>query len=582
MVEIRVEPEDAERHTAVPAAPRAARPAGRSRWILIAALVIGFIANVVFRLWLSRIVHMPIAHTDEDSYLNTARVFAGGPGGFSSENNVLRRVGYPLLISPAFWGDPDFTTSYRLVHLLNAIYNAALFPLAYLLARTAFKVGTWRAYAIALVAATMPAAVFYSQIAMTDAVLAPLTVAWALLLYVWLRQPQRLLLAAAATAAAGAYYMVHVRGLFVLAVHAGIVALLFFRRRIKFRVAAVSAAVAILAVVGNQALILLLGHKLRLSGAVSAGGTANTIASSSGAANLLTMMGTWAWYTAAASFGLAVIGWIYAGGIVLRGKGDPSLRWTMLGLFAATGGVALACAVILSGTPSATLDLIYARYLHSFAPFWLIAGIAGVYAMGRRALLWSSTAALAVLLVGGLLVKQRMSDAIAAGHPMRYSMFGSPEFVVMLHWQRVADPLLFSALCAVVGALILVCRGRRLWVGALAIAIGANVMMMATLQHSVRSAVSRYEPTPTLASLGVRPGDKIYSTTGFPFQVRFNQAHEVTWMDVRTFRGTPPAAAEWVVGNSVPGDPASWDGSAYGFHAVGGNPQQQWILWQRN
>ena len=105
--------------------------------------------------------------------------------------------------------------------------------------------------------------------------------------------------------------------------------------------------------------------------------------------------------------------------------------------------------------------------------------------------------------------------------------------------------------------------------------------MMVTLQASVRTQVRKSEPTPTLAALGLRPGDKIYSTIGFPFQVRLNQAHEVTWMDVRTFKGKPPAAAEWVVGNSVPGDPASWDGTAYGFHAVGGNPDQNWILWRR-
>ncbi|MEK8106873.1 hypothetical protein NKG94_20240 [Micromonospora sp. M12] len=91
-------------------------------------LVVGWALGVAWRMWLSRHIVLPIAHTDEDSYLNTARALAGGPGGFSSENDLLRRVGYPMLISPAFLGDRDFADSYRLVQLINAMVNSALLP----------------------------------------------------------------------------------------------------------------------------------------------------------------------------------------------------------------------------------------------------------------------------------------------------------------------------------------------------------------------------------------------------------------------------------------------------------------------
>ncbi|MBX7268091.1 hypothetical protein KIF24_19985 [Micromonospora sp. Llam7] len=98
-------------------------------------LVLGWLLGVAWRVWLARNASMPFAHTDEDGYLNTARALAGGPGGFSSENETLRRIGYPLLIAPAFLLDREFVDTYLLVRLINAALNATLLPLGYLLGR---------------------------------------------------------------------------------------------------------------------------------------------------------------------------------------------------------------------------------------------------------------------------------------------------------------------------------------------------------------------------------------------------------------------------------------------------------------
>ena len=95
-----------------PAPRREAAPAkpapDRTTTVIVVVLVLGWLAGVLWRLWLGDPITHPIAHTDEDSYMNAARAIAGGPEGFSSETPLFRRIGYPLLVSPAFLcDDPD-------------------------------------------------------------------------------------------------------------------------------------------------------------------------------------------------------------------------------------------------------------------------------------------------------------------------------------------------------------------------------------------------------------------------------------------------------------------------------------------
>jgi hypothetical protein len=104
---------------------------------------------------------------------------------------------------------------------------------------------------------------------------------------------------------------------------------------------------------------------------------------------------------------------------------------------------------------------------------------------------------------------------------------------------------------------------------------------MIGLQQPTKEVTDQLTPTPTLAQLGVRAGDKIAASLGYDYRLRLNQAHEVTWADVRTFRGTPPPSVEFVIAAYAPGTPDNWDGTAYGFHYMGGNVEQNWALWQR-
>ena len=112
---------------------------------------------------------VPLATPDESAYLIAARVLAGGvPANFSY--STLYPAGYPLLIAPVYWFTHDPVTVYHAVLLgINAPISALIMPLGYVACRRLGLDRPW-AFGVAMVAALVPAALFYSQYAMTDAI----------------------------------------------------------------------------------------------------------------------------------------------------------------------------------------------------------------------------------------------------------------------------------------------------------------------------------------------------------------------------------------------------------------------------
>lgn len=563
------------------ATPAGAAASGR-RWVVPVLLVVGWLLGVGWRMWLARHIQLPIAHTDEDSYLNTARALAGGPGGFSSENGPLRRVGYPMLIGPAFLGDRDFTDSYRLVQLINALVNAALFPLSYLLGRRLLGLRRSAALAAAAAAATLPAAAFYANVAMIDAVLAPLLVAWLLAVHRWVRRPGPL---AAATVGVlvGAFHLLHSRGLVIVAVHAGLVLLLLARRRIRPRgMLAALLPVLALALV-NEAGIRLLGDRVYLLGDAPGGGTLRAIASGQGLLRLGAAIGTQLWYLVVITFGLAGVAWAATVRELRRPDRGDVVRWTLGVALVATVGVAVGASVILAGITSKPLDAIYGRYVQMLAPFWLLVGVGMLFAAGRRAALRRTAVAVGLLVVGAALIAARLAYVRSRGHELRYGGFSAPDLMALTGGWRELRPVT-GALVGVAGCLLLVAalRAPRLRVPVLVALVVVNLGTMQVIsQRMVRPLVTATEPTPRVADLGVRPGERVYASVGVHYILRFNLSHQVTWTDVRWFGDRPPAAADVVFVRWAPGEPDDWDGARYGFVRLGGNPAQHWAAWRR-
>src|SRR6516162_8887672 len=221
------------------------RPVARGRqarrWGLL--LIAGWLVQAGLRAWLSRAQMVPLATPDESAYLIAARVLAGGvPANFSY--STLYPAGYPLLITPVYWLTHDPATAYRLVLLgINAPISALVMPLGYVACR---RLGLERpmAFGVAMVAALLPAALFYSQYAMTDAIYPVLVLAWLLAVHSWLtaRSVRGQYCAAAGSALLAGYaYAVHSRGAVMVAGYVLVGVFVAWRRLVPRLTVAVAA-----------------------------------------------------------------------------------------------------------------------------------------------------------------------------------------------------------------------------------------------------------------------------------------------------------------------------------------------------
>ena len=199
------------------------------RWALLVA--VGWLVEFGLRVWFSRGQSVPLANPDESAYLIAGRVLAGGPATDFSYS-TLYQAGYPLLIAPVYWFTSNTVTVYHAVLVINAAISALLMPLAYVMGR---RLGLVRpaAYAVAAVAALLPAGLFYSEFAMTDAIYPVLVLAWLLTVHTWLtaRSARGQYAAAAGSALLAGYaYAVHSRGAVIVLSYVAVGLLIAWRR----------------------------------------------------------------------------------------------------------------------------------------------------------------------------------------------------------------------------------------------------------------------------------------------------------------------------------------------------------------
>jgi len=214
----------------------------RRRWALL--LVVGGLVQAGLRAWLSRAQVVPLATPDESAYLISARIMSGGVAANFSYS-TLYPAGYPLLITPVFWFTHNPVTVYHAVLLgINAPLSALIMPLGYVACRRLGLERPW-AFGVAMVAALLPAALFYSQYAMTDAIYPVLVLAWLLAVHSWLtaRSVRGQYFAAVGSALLVGYsYAVHSRGAVMVAGFAVTGLLIAWRRFVPRRTALAAAA----------------------------------------------------------------------------------------------------------------------------------------------------------------------------------------------------------------------------------------------------------------------------------------------------------------------------------------------------
>jgi hypothetical protein len=611
---------------ASPSAPSqpAARLAGRRA--LAVLLITGYLVNVIWRLWLAREVPNPAIRVDEDSYLNTARVLAGGVGGRTTENDLFRRVGYSLLVSPAYWFPGTFAP-FRVVQVINALVNSLTFPLAYLFARRLFRLDRRFALLAALAAATLPAAVFYTAFAMTDVTLTPLALGLALTLWGWAQAPSSARFAALAGLICGAFYFVHVRGTVVLAIVALLVAALAVQRRVPWRTAGIFASSAAVLVLVNHVLIHLIRPYLTVTGFSPSGpGMVKALFGPAGVRTVLGSLLGQFWYLTVITGGLAAIAMVWT----LRRRFPPPTSAFMLVFLLITVGIAAGCAVVLSlstETHAQQIKLIvYVRYIHFLAPLWFLAGVAALTArpqpsaathsaspsrprfganrgLDRRLWVrfgprgaegrfgpWVALVAGALLVAGAILVAEMRHIRHLTAFQRNIHPFDAPEILApqdATYGGYAFRPAVVTIVALLVMLALVVCLRRApVWVMVTVIAVNLAGMMLITHRISAELARANY-PQLHLAANGVARGDVIVMARGLPFNTGRTLEREVDWQVVTYFPegAAPPAAAEVIFSGWNPeatSDKVNWNGPAYGFHRVAGDPQQRWIMWRRN
>ncbi|XVU24736.1 hypothetical protein ACQPZJ_47275 [Actinoplanes sp. CA-054009] len=567
---------------------REAAPAkgkSRTRWIVVVVLVLGWAAGVLWRLWLGQSVTHPIAHTDEDSYLNVARAIAGGPGGFSSETPLFRRAGYPLLISPAFMFGLDFATSYKIVQVINAAISALTLPLAYLLARRMFGLRTWIAVAAGFVAATMPAGIFWSLLGMTDAVMAPILIGWFLAVHRWLGDTTRKGAAITVGLLAGVLYMVHIRGTILVLVYLAFLVLLLLRRRATWAAAGLSLVPIVALIALNQVVIGMLGDKMRILSNIVGGGTLEVFTSTQRLQVFFGSFGTNIWYMCVVTAGLAGLGWWVSAVEMIRPARDVAFRWTGgLALFG-TIGVTAGAALILAGLTDTNADAIYSRYVQAFVPFWIVFGFAVLVDSRLRAVARAAVLPVLVLVVGGALIAYRLDYVAERGHKLSYGMFGGPDIITITAGWTGFRPVAGSVIgLAGLAVLVAVTRLRRLAILAMALVIVANVITMSVMRERLVEPLGRKFTIPLdLAALGVGPGDRVELTGKMTTEGYFVMYHDVYWQDLQFITPSGPSAgADVVIGRYAAGRPdLTWDGTRYDFELLAQTPKGQVGIWRR-
>ncbi|GIE35553.1 hypothetical protein Ait01nite_085980 [Actinoplanes italicus] len=585
-----------------PAPRRQATPAkpapDRTGTVIVAVLVLGWLAGVLWRLWLGNPITHPIAHTDEDSYMNAARAIAGGPEGFSSETPLFRRIGYPLLVSPAFLFGLDFATSYKIVHVVNAMISALTLPLAYLLGRRMFGLKPWIALAAALAAATIPAGVFWSLVGMTDSIMAPLMLGWFLAIHRWLGDTARKGAAITAGVITGVLYTVHIRGTILLLVYFAFLAFLVFRRLARVRSAALSLVPVMALIVLNQVVILLVGDRVHLRGDIVGGGTLEVFTDGQRLQVFIAAFGTNIWYLCVVTAGLAGLAWVAAALEIFRPAGvnpaertfrppggrDAAFRWTAGVALLSTVGTALGAALILAGLVGLPADAIYSRYVQVFVPFWLLFGFAVLADSRLRTLVRYAIVPVLILGVGGAVIAFRLRYVAEQGHRLGYGLFGGPDIITITAGWKQFRPLVGTAIGLTgLAVLLAVTRLRRLMIPVLALVVALNGVTMAVMRDRlIEPIAARYTLPIDLPELGVGPGDSIGFTGDMTHEGYFVLYHDVYWTELTQLPDDTKPDVDVVIGRYYPGVPFHWDGTKYGYELLGASQDDGQVgVWRR-
>ena len=590
-------------------AKAAARRTAR-RWVLL--LVVGWAVQAGLRAWFSRGQSVPLANPDESAYLIAARVLAGGPTTDFSYS-TLYQAGYPLLIAPVYWFTSNAVTVYHAVLLINAAISALLMPLAYVMGR---RLGLNRpvAYTVAAVTALLPAGVFYSEYAMTDAIYPVLVVAWLLAVHSWLtaRTVRGQYVAAAGSALLTGYaYAVHSRGDVMVAGYVVVAALVAWRKLApRWTVPVAAAGLAVSAGIGWRL-------DRYLSSAMYPEGTRDltaqlktTLHSVHGAINVFEMAAGQMWRLVLDSWGLAGIGLFAAVAVIARPRFRADLR-----IMAA---LSVAVTVVTAATAPAALPADQSqtwasgRYLDGMIVTFFCVGAVVLLRARPRFILICAGATAALTALSAIIVSVYAGSSLPTGSFPTGFNFGEPA-VLTQDWTSanvfvataVALVLLAAWVAAALGArrwraVILGVRASRVLRGLAVVGLAAVSLVAVTQMTShvsqANTPAQAQSTTGFVAATGLKPPDQIavaftvgtnsIPPTDVPYFLWAPQAFEVSWTELEFFNPaqSPPAGINVVETGWPAGKPASagWPNHPAGWRIVASNQSAGWVAWRKS
>jgi len=564
--------------------------------------VFGWLVQAGLRAWLSRMQTVPLSTPDEEAYLIAARVLAGGvPANFSY--STLYPAGYPLLIAPVYWFTHNPVTVYRAALMINAAISALVLPLAYVVGRR-LRLDRPAAYGVATVAALLPAALFYSEFAMTDAIYPVLVLGWLLGVHGWLTASSvrgRYAAAVGSALLAGYADAVHSRGLVIVVVYVILGAAIAWRR-LAPRGTAVAAAVA-LALVWWVSSVLdgTLARAMYPSGSRSLGGEIiirlkhphDVLLIAEEAAGQM-------WRFVLDGWGVAGIGLVAAVVVVAR----RGIRTDLKIMAAISLVVTLAIAVAAPAALPPTQSQAWAsgRYLDCMVVAFFVVGAAVLLRADRRRILVYAACLVPPTLIAGIAVFAYAGGSVpTAGFGGAFA-FAEPA-VLTQNWTQAN-----VFLATVVGLLLLAAwvgmvlaadrwggrwgqRGRAVVLGGLGVVSLVAVIQMTSNIAQANLPAAKADTTGLVTASGLKPGQVLavgegIHAKGVSWESWMPQAFEVWWTQLEFFnpaKGPPPANATVVETEWLPGQPAqaSWPQAPPGWRVVASDQAAGWVAWRR-
>jgi hypothetical protein len=574
-----------------------ARPSPGARrlpWVLL--LVAGWLVQAGLRAWLSRAQVVPLATPDESAYLISARVMAGGvTANFSY--STLYPAGYPLLITPVFWFTHNPVTVYRAVLLgINAPLSALVMPLGYVACRRLGLERPW-AFGVAMVAALLPAALFYSEYAMTDAIFPVLVLGWLLAVHSWLTARSHLASYVAAVGSAllaGYAYAVHSRGAIMVA-GLFLVGVFVFWRRLVPRSSAVAAAVALCVPLGAASFLNRhLSSVMYPSGPRTLAGEALIrLRTVHGVIFVLEMATGQVWRFVLDGWGVSGLGLAFAVFVVFR---RSVLRTDLRIMAALAAGVTLVTAVTSPAALPPTQPQAWAsgRYLDGLVVAFFLVGAVVLLRAAPRFILICAACVVPPTLLAGVVVSVYAGSSVPTSGFGAAFVFAEPA-VLTQNWTHasvlLATAVAFVLLSAAALVAVVASRWGRRWHGVLLAGLGA-VSLVASLQmtsHISQASTPGQERNVTaiVSGTGLRPGQHLAIGTGLSWQTWMPQAYEVWWAPLQFFhpwsQGPPPGATvvevAWPAGQPAA---ATWPHAPATWRVVLTDRVDGWVAWRQD